>query len=193
LVAVLNRRVVVNERDGLSFGTELMHLGTVRRFRSVTQGGELGEALDSCDETVTLPWLCLNITRILGVVIESTTQFLDSAVQTSFEIDKYIVCPETLPEFFAGHQFAGVVQEQKQDFERLTRQFYLETMLAQFGIMTVHFIGAETQNQMRRALLLNLFWFLLHRDFCFLAARTATNPSCPKVYSNPDEEVVTKL
>jgi hypothetical protein len=142
-----------------------MNFGTIQFFRSVARRCGLGSALHNRDEPVTPSWLCLNITRFLGVVVESTAQFLDSAVQTSFEIDKDIARPEALSEFFTGHYFAGMVQEQEQNFERLTGQFYLNTMLGQFRITAIHLVGTKTQQQMRSGVLFNLFRFLWHKDF----------------------------
>ena len=75
---------------------------------------------------------CLDITGILGRIVQRPPQLIYRRVQTSFKIDKRPFAPEVVSQLLASHQISGMRQKSQQDLKGLPGQPYMDTSLPQF-------------------------------------------------------------
>ena len=97
---------------------------------------------------------------IVGIVTQRASKFLDRTVQTALEIDKNVICPEPLPYFFAGHDFAWTLQQQAEHLEGLTGQPDLYIVFAHFSGAPVNLVGAELNQVGEKSELRERFLFV---------------------------------
>jgi hypothetical protein len=98
---------------------------------------------DGTDESIPFAGIRLYVTRLLGVVIQRSAQFLNCAVQASLEVNEDIVAPEPLAQFIASHQFAGALEQEIEHLKRLARQPYSLIVFAELSPASVHHVRAE--------------------------------------------------
>jgi hypothetical protein len=67
--------------------------------------------IDAADEAITLSGVCLNVTRLLRVIVQGSPQLFNGAVQTVFEIDINLGLPEPAAQFFSGDEFPRPLQQ----------------------------------------------------------------------------------
>lgn len=100
--------------------------------------------LDDADESISFARVGFYVARLLGIVIQRPAQFLNRAVQTSFEVNEYIVPPQPLAQFFACHQLTGTIKQEIEHLKRLARQPYPLSVLAEFSPSAVDHVRAES-------------------------------------------------
>jgi hypothetical protein len=91
-----------------------------------------------------------DVARLIGVVPQSSPQFVDCLVQASFEIDKCIRGPELFAELFPRHHLARTFQKQHQRLERLILQVDLVAIPAQFAGSSIQLEQTESDSRRRR-------------------------------------------
>src|SRR6266852_7360770 len=88
---MLLRRSICRERDGAC--------GSV-------------DGMDRREETITLPGNGFDKARILRIILNGRTEFLQGGVEAAVKINVSTLRPERLPELFAGDDLAGSLQKQ---------------------------------------------------------------------------------
>src|SRR5271168_2295884 len=84
-----------------------------------------------------------DIARSFRRVTQSYAQTLDRVIEAVVEIHKGVCRPDTLLDYFARHYFAGMLQENPQDLERLVLKFDLYAPLAHFAGLQIDLEHAE--------------------------------------------------
>jgi len=96
-------------------------------------------------EAISTPRQCLDVARRVGIVVEHLAQLLDMRVQAVLEVNKGILRPEMTPEFLAGHQLAGPVEEKRKHSDRLALDLELQAAFPELGRPLVEFEGCKTE------------------------------------------------
>src|SRR5215469_14084965 len=81
------------------------------------------------DEPVAPPIKSLNKAGILGIVAQGLAKLLDCTVQAEIEINKSVLRPQALLQFFAGDDLPRSLQQHGKDLQRLILELDLETRL----------------------------------------------------------------
>ena len=89
--------------------------------------------------------------RIIRVVAERGTQPFDGGVQAVLEIDERPCRPQTLAKLFTRHDFARMLQHQRENFERLILQPYPDPTLTEFARAQIDLEGAKSLDVGRRS------------------------------------------
>jgi hypothetical protein len=89
------------------------------------------------DQAVAALWQRLDITRIFRRVAKSLPEPCNSRIQSMFEIDKGVIGPETLSEFFSGNDRSGLFQERSEYLKRLRLQSNPNAVFPQHGFIKV--------------------------------------------------------
>jgi hypothetical protein len=98
----------------------------LRRRRSAIgeaklRGNGLGfDALDRYEEAIAATRKSFNVVGMFGGIGESLAQLVDGFVEAILEVDESLGGPETLPDFFASDNYAGVLEKHEENLERLT-------------------------------------------------------------------------
>jgi len=83
-------------------------------------------------------------------VVQSAACFRHYRVQAVREVNKDIRWPELVPEFFPGHDFIRVPQQDHQRLEGFFFQRYAQPVFAQFAGAKIGLIHAKTQGTLHR-------------------------------------------
>ena len=81
-----------------------------------------GNGVDGGEETVSTPGQRLDKTGLFGGVAQDVTQAIYGGVEALIVFHERIGGPEALLKFFSGDQFAGALEKQRENEERLIRQ-----------------------------------------------------------------------
>jgi hypothetical protein len=95
------------------------------------------------DETVTVARDCLDKAWFLGIIAQCCSNLVDGEVDAAFEIDKGVVSPDVLVNFFAGDDLSSAFYEQEKNSELLPLELDHTAALAQLAIGGIEFEGAE--------------------------------------------------
>jgi hypothetical protein len=79
----------------------------------------------------------------IRVITKCLTQFLDCCVQAVIKINERVGGPEALPEFLAGHEFTGMLEQHFENPNRLTVQFQPDTIPAHLLSSGIELEGPE--------------------------------------------------
>jgi hypothetical protein len=99
-----------------------------------------------------------DVERMIRRIAQGCAQLLYGVIHAVLEIHERIGRPQALAEFFAGDDFAGMLQEDGQDVEGLTGQSHAGAVFAEFARGEAHFEGTEAYAP-------GLAWRLRH--FCY--------------------------
>jgi hypothetical protein len=75
------------------------------------------EYMNRSDQSIAMPWQSFDISRVLDVVCKGLAQFIDSGINTVFEVNEGVGGPEILPDLFSSDHFAGALQERRKNLE----------------------------------------------------------------------------
>jgi hypothetical protein len=95
------------------------------------------------NKTITAPRQSLNEARGFRRVSQYLTNLVNRCVEVVIDIDKG-VWPQPFLQILPGHNFAGTLQQNSQDLERLTGKFELDSTFAQLPYPKVDFEGSES-------------------------------------------------
>jgi hypothetical protein len=93
-----------------------------------------------------------NKTRSIGDIPKGFPQPFDGVVQAVIEVDKGVGGPKALPQFFAVHHVARMLQQELQDLQRLLLQLHPDAMLPQFSGDRIYLERTEANGRRRSAL-----------------------------------------
>jgi hypothetical protein len=88
------------------------------------------DAIDSADEPVSAPIERLDEPWTIGIVAKRRSQTLDRGVQPMLEVDERTVRPEPAPQLVARQDFARLLEQHGEHFERLILQPQADAVLA---------------------------------------------------------------
>ena len=84
--------------------------------------------------------------RLGGGIAQRFAQLVDRGVEAVVEVHDGVVTPQPLPHLFAGHQFAGPVQQHHQHLEGLRVQLDADAVFAQLSRGFVEFERAKAKH-----------------------------------------------
>ena len=99
------------------------------------------------DEAVTTPWDRLDELRVGGVVLERLAQAPDGVVNALLEVDGRGVGPQPRAKLLAGHELAGVLEEDGEYRERLIGEVDAVAGSRQLTGAQVEFVRAEAKKE----------------------------------------------
>jgi hypothetical protein len=74
----------------------------------------------------------LHIARLLGIVVQYLADFADSAVNAVVGIEKGVLAPDLLGDFFAGDELTFLLDQYKQHLYRNALELKRATVLPEF-------------------------------------------------------------
>ena len=74
---------------------------------------------DVCDETVTALRKRFDERRFSGGIVEGPSKGADGGVQATVKVDVGLIGPKPLAKLFAGNEFAGSLDKERKNLERL--------------------------------------------------------------------------
>ena len=95
-------------------------------------------------KAVSVPRNRLDIAGTVGGIPQSRSQLVHGLVQAAIEVDKRVLGPKPLPDFFPSDQVTGMLHEKRQYLEGLVLQLDSDAALSQLGRFEVNLKGAKT-------------------------------------------------
>ena len=105
------------------------------------------QLLDRTDESVAVPGERLDEKRRPDLVTERAPQAVHGVVQAVIEVDERVVRPEPPPQFLSRDHGARMLEEHREDPERLFREPHPQALLAQLVRSNVDLEATETEIQ----------------------------------------------
>src|SRR5207237_5578111 len=93
--------------------------------------------LHIADEAITVPADSFDVTRVLSGITQGGSQFIDRAADVVVEINEGAIRPQPLAELLAGDNFAGALEQSKQQLERAFLKHDAAAQLAQLTRLQV--------------------------------------------------------
>lgn len=87
----------------------------------------------------------LDVARLLSRIAQPIAQSIDRDVKTMVELDESTVRPEPATQVFSAPQTARLLEQAKQNLQRLTLKPDLDSGLAEFPRLSVQLETPETQ------------------------------------------------
>ena len=81
----------------------------------------VGSRGDRFDESITLPWYRLNVSRARALVAKNRSEAADDDVKTVMKVDRS-VGPQTALDLFTSNQLAGPLEQQTEQVDRLSAE-----------------------------------------------------------------------
>src|SRR5207244_1798340 len=103
------------------------------------------DATHRSQEPIPSPRQSLDEPRIVRRFAQRFPQLVNGSIQAVVEIDEGFGLPELGAQLFAGDDFAGPLQEQGEDMERLFLELNPHALLAQLPCAQVHLEGSKPQ------------------------------------------------
>ena len=83
------------------------------------------------------PWHCLNIARLFRGVAQPLTQPIDRDIEAMVELDKSTVWPKAAAQVLSTPQTARLLEQTKQNPQRLSLETYLASGFAEFPCLDI--------------------------------------------------------
>jgi hypothetical protein len=136
---------------GLGAGSGGDRVGSLsRNFQFRLQLQRPGSVSYRGDEAIADTGDGLDVAGRGGRVPEGVAKFLDGLVEAVIEVDKDVGGPEALAEFVAGDDFAGALEEQSQELQRLLRQGEFGPVPAELPGFEIELKEAKVNHGLRR-------------------------------------------
>jgi hypothetical protein len=89
--------------------------------------------MQGANKAVTATWHSLDKYGIVSRIAECMAKLFECSVNSLAEIYESVGGPQLLPDFFAGYHFAGSLEKQRQNTERLILQVHPAATLIDFA------------------------------------------------------------
>src|SRR5260370_18662023 len=136
-------------------------------LRGEFPGGLRGDGGHGQDAAISMFRDCCNKPRFPRRVAQSVPKFFDRGVQAVIEGTEGVLGPESLTQFIPGNNFAGVLQQQREQPERLFLQLYLDAFLVQLSRTKIDSKGAEAHGPQTWNGSINITFELMHALYHF--------------------------